>query len=491
MEWAEGYPAGSDYTFGYYRQLNPVFARFALATAGIAAPPIRTACELGYGQGVSAAMHAAASGAEWWGTDFMPGQAAYARTLAGPGAHLAEQSFAEFCARDDLPEFDFVCAHGIWSWVSAENRAVVVDFLRRKLRPGGIFYVSYNTEVGWAGLHPFRHLLLRHTELMSAPGTPPTEALRQAVPFLERVFAAQAVYAAQNPMAPAMLARIAQAPSAYHAHEYLGQHWNPMSHATVAAELAPAKLSYGCSARILDRVTSLTLLPQQRTLMDGIRDPGFRATVEEVLTGVRFRRDYWVKGPRTPGASEQAEVLADLRVVLVEPPDDVGAVRPNTHSGEVDLPAAMFRPLLDTLADHRPQRLGDLVEGLAAQGLGSRDVVQAALVLCDLGVLQPAHDDDAAVADAARPSAVLNARILARARHGGEIGHLASPATGGATEVTRLQQLLLLAEQDRASPAEQAGFAAATLGQPAAEMIAAAGRFHAGRRQVLRTQGVI
>ncbi len=490
MDWAEGYPAGSDYTFGYYRQLNPVFARFALAAAGIAMPPIRAACELGYGQGVSVAVHAAASGADWWGTDVMPGQAAYARALAGPGAHLAEQAFAEFCARDDLPELDFVCAHGIWSWVSAENRAVIVDFLRRKLRPGGVFYVSYNTEVGWAGLHPFRHLLLRHTELMSAPGTSRIEALRQAVPFLERVFAAQSVYAAQNPMAPAMLARMAQGPNAYHTHEYLGQHWNPMSLADVAAELAPAKLSHGCSARILDRVAALTLLPRQRTLVDGIQDPDFRATVEETLTGVRFRRDYWVKGPRRPGASEQAETLANLRVVLVEPACDVGAVRPSTHSGEVELPAAMFRPLLDILADHRPQRLGDMVEALASQGLGGRDVVQAALVLCDLGVLQPAHDDDASIAAAAGLSGALNARILERARHGGEIGHLASPVTGGATEVDRLQQLLLLAERDGASPAEQAGFAAAELDQLADGVQAAANRFHAGRRTVLRTQGV-
>jgi hypothetical protein len=490
MEWAEGYPAGSDYTFGYYRQLNPVFARFAMTTAGLAAPPMRTACELGFGHGVSAAMHQAASGADWWGTDFMPGQAAYAQALAGPAARLAEQGFAEFCNRTDLPDFDFVCAHGIWSWISAENRAILVEFLRRKLRPGGVFHVSYNAEAGWAGLRPFRHLLLRHTEVMSAASTNPVEAIRHALPFIARVFAAQSVYAAQNPAAPAMRARIAADVSVYHAHEYLGQHWNPMHVADVAAELAPAKLSYGCSGRILDRVAPLTLPPAQRALVDGIADPVLRETVFDLMGATRFRRDYWVKGPRTLGPAERAEALADLRVVLVAPPGEVAEIRPQTHAGEVTLPLPMFTPVLDAVSDHLPHRLGDIAEQLAPGGLGAHDVLQAVLVLCDLGTLQPAHDDDAAVERATAPVAALNARILARARHGGELGHLANPATGGGTEVSRLQQLLLAAEQGGADAAEQEAFAAEELSEAPAQVRQAAAQFHAGRRAVLRIQGV-
>jgi len=34
-------------------------------------------------------------------------------------------ALAEFVARDDLPEFDVIALHGIWSWISAENRAVM------------------------------------------------------------------------------------------------------------------------------------------------------------------------------------------------------------------------------------------------------------------------------------------------------------------------------------------------------------------------------
>src|ERR671924_18733 len=99
--WTLGYLAAAavDYTYGYYAELNPLRVKFAFLDAGLEPPDIRVACELGYGQGVSVNIHAAASNIEWWGTDFNPSQAAFAQSLAeaaGSGAHLYDQSFAEF-----------------------------------------------------------------------------------------------------------------------------------------------------------------------------------------------------------------------------------------------------------------------------------------------------------------------------------------------------------------------------------------------------------
>lgn len=103
-------------------------------------------------QGLSINIHCAASNVKWWGTDFNPGnQALFAKELAqtyANGAQVTDQAFAEFCAREDLPGFDYIGLHGIWSWVSDENRQVIVDFLRRKLKLGGVLYVSYNTLPG-------------------------------------------------------------------------------------------------------------------------------------------------------------------------------------------------------------------------------------------------------------------------------------------------------------------------------------------------------
>lgn len=56
-----------------------------------------TACELGFGQGLSTNIHAAAGPATWFATDFNPAQAANAQKVAqasNNGAHLYDQAFS-------------------------------------------------------------------------------------------------------------------------------------------------------------------------------------------------------------------------------------------------------------------------------------------------------------------------------------------------------------------------------------------------------------
>lgn len=69
-DWTAGYVADIGYTYGYYAELNPLRARLALLHAGFACPAtFENACELGFGQGLSVNLHAAASGVQWAGTN--------------------------------------------------------------------------------------------------------------------------------------------------------------------------------------------------------------------------------------------------------------------------------------------------------------------------------------------------------------------------------------------------------------------------------------
>lgn len=54
------------------------------------------------------------------------------------GVH--DDAFEDFVKRPDLPEFDFIGIHGIWSWISDEARQAMVDFVRKKLSVGGVLY---------------------------------------------------------------------------------------------------------------------------------------------------------------------------------------------------------------------------------------------------------------------------------------------------------------------------------------------------------------
>ena len=60
-DWTAGYVADIGYTYGYYTELNPALVRLAFLNAGLAFPHMGAACELGFGQGLSTNIHAAAS----------------------------------------------------------------------------------------------------------------------------------------------------------------------------------------------------------------------------------------------------------------------------------------------------------------------------------------------------------------------------------------------------------------------------------------------
>ena len=106
-DWTAGYVADIGYTYGYYPELNPARIALPLFASGWAPPAsMQTACELGFGQGLSINVHAAASDTQWYGTDFNPSQASFsqemARATGGGNCHVFDQAFAEFCQRSDL-----------------------------------------------------------------------------------------------------------------------------------------------------------------------------------------------------------------------------------------------------------------------------------------------------------------------------------------------------------------------------------------------------
>lgn len=460
QDWSAGYVSEIAYTYGYYPELNPLRARLALLSAGLLPPDIRTACELGFGQGLSVNIHAAAGGAAWHGTDFNPTQAVFAQDLArasGAAARLRDQAFAEFCADASLPEFDFIGLHGVWSWISDANREVLVDFLRRKLAVGGVLCLSYNTMPGWASFAPMRHLMAQHMGVLGSDGQGIAARIDGALEFAGRLFAAHPLFARANPLVAERLEAMRGHSRHYLAHEFFNRDWHPMHVATVAEWLAPAKLSYAGPAHLTEHVPALGLTPEQRRLLAEIPDRMFRETVRDFMLNTQFRRDLWVKGRREATPLQLAERLRAERVVLATPRAEVALALPGPL-GEVTLNPAIHAPLLDALADHAPREIGALP---APGGLGQ--LLEAVLLLCGAGHLAPAQED-AAIA-AARPAAGrLNAHLCAAARGSGDVGWLASPVLGGGVAVDRIAQLFLGARAaGLARPGAWASAACATL----------------------------
>jgi SAM-dependent methyltransferase len=458
-DWTAGYVADIGYTFGYYTELNPLRGKLAFLKTGLQYPEVKTACELGFGQGMSTNLHAAASGVEWYGTDFNPAQAAFAQEVAavsGAKAHLYDQAFDEFCGRSDLPDFDFIGLHGIWSWVNDENRHIIVDFVRRKLKVGGVLYLSYNTQPGWAATVPLRDLLTEHSDVMGASGQGIVKRIDDSIDFVQRMLDTKPLFAIANPQVVERMAKLKEQDRNYLAHEYFNRDWCPMPFSSAARWFKPAKLSFACSAVFLDHLDVVNLTPAQQTMLKEVPDPMFRETVRDFMVNQQFRRDYWVRGPRTMVQVERHEALKNLRMVLAKPRSAV-VLSVTGQTGEIKLAPEVYDAVLDVMADYQPRTLGQIQAALPQLSLPQ--LVEAAVVLAGVNALMAAQDDEA-IAAAMETSRRINAWAIQKSRGNNDLGYMASPVLGGGFSVGRFLQLFLLARSHgKTTPDQWALFA--------------------------------
>lgn len=455
-DWTAGYVTDIGYPYGYYTGLNPIRARLAFLSAGIIPPALGVHCELGYGQGLSANVHAAASGSRWHATDFNPCQAGFAQSLAlksGADVQLLDGTFEEFCNRADLPDFDSIGLHGVWSWISDSNRLVIVDFIRRKLKVGGVLYISYNTQPGWAAFAPMRHLMAEHAGKLGAAGHGIVNRINGALEFCEKLLVTNPVYALANPHIAERIAKMKGQDLNYIAHEYFNRDWHPMHFTEMANWLDPAKVSFACSAHYHDHIDALNLTSEQQMFLMKVQDKIFRETVRDFMVNQQFRRDYWVKGTRKLSPLEQGEAISSHKVMLAKPRADI-SLEVTGASGKVELLDAIYGPILDMLSDHRPRTLAEVEFAVKAAGVGVGQLLQAVLILTGTGAIE-AVQDDATIEKARKLTDKLNAHLLDKARGSGDVAHLASPVTGGGVMVSRVEQLFLLAiSQGKNSPVE-------------------------------------
>jgi SAM-dependent methyltransferase len=461
-EWNAGYVTDVNYTFGYYGELNPLRCRLPLLLTGRHAPKIENACELGFGQGLSVSIHAAAQpGINWYGTDFNPSQAAFASEmvrLAGVDAKLYDEAFAEFCNRKDLPDFDFICLHGIWTWISDENRGVLVDFIRRKLRPGGVLYVSYNTLPGWSASAPIRHLMKRHADVMSAPGQGVVSQTDAALGFIDQILALEPLYAKANPSAMERLQQVKGQDRKYLAHEYMNRDWHPMYFADMENWLSDAKVGFACSAYTLENLYDLNLTPAQAEFMRGIPDVSLRETIRDYCVNQQFRRDYWVRGVRALVGHEQVAALREERIVLTTAKDDL-PLKVRGAVGEASLIDQIYQPIYELLLDHKPHSIQELETHVAGKSVSFAQMSSALTILLGLGVIQPAAPGQDLNKAKTRTQA-LNKAISRRALSAGDIAYLASPVTGGGISAPRFNQLFWISKQNGGkTPSDWATFA--------------------------------
>lgn len=462
-DWTSGYVAGIDYTFDFHSQLTPALLEFGAMRQGhrhgLDGENL-TYCELGCGQGFSANLLAAANPhIGFHAMDFSPAHIAGARELAQEAGleniSFHERSFEDFGQAPDLPDsFDIIALHGVYSWVSAENRQYILRFISERLRPGGLVYISSNAQPGWAAAMPLRRLLAGRAEQGSGPLT---QRIQDAMDFARQLSAAGAGFFAGNPAASKRLKHMDAMPANYLAHEYFNKDWTPFHFEDLAAELAGAKLNFAGSVHPLDNIDSVRFTPQQQALLEAEPDPDRREGLRDMLVNEHFRSDIFVKGKlaHTPRGEIGAWFATPFALTRSY---SGGALKFHHRGRDLPLEQAQYAPVLKALA-----KGPETVRSLLDQGVfGTMDWGSITLMLtalagtgCITPCLPPKGLDKRAAACRA-----FNLAVCKRAEDSEALRFLASPVTGGGVELDRLEQLFLLARgEGLEAPADWAGLA--------------------------------
>ncbi|WP_209425461.1 class I SAM-dependent methyltransferase [Pararhodobacter sp. SW119] len=408
-DWSGGYVSDVEYVPGYYGEQAPAAMDLACIMSGV--EPARrpgtnapfTYCDIGCGLASTISALAAANPvAQFWGIDLMPAHIARAeafRTAAGiDNLTLVEADVVALAHAPgaDLPRFDYIALHGLFSWVSAEVRSGVIAFIDRFLKPGGLVYLGYNTMPGWTDTMPIQKLLIEYAATRQGPSA---ERIVDAAGFATRMQAAGARgldSGIGHKLFPDIeLPELRTRHYRYLAHEFLNAHWQPRYHIDVVRELAAAKLDFVGSTNLLENFDGIGLSEEAREVLGSVAPGPLRETLTDYFLDRRFRRDVFVRGRREISADTREAALGDVVLALSGPRPPPDKSDWPMLSARFTLKPEVYDPVFDRL-EKGPAAIEDLcalVEAAGESATGNELVG----MLVGLDLVQPVLHDVPAV----------------------------------------------------------------------------------------------
>ena len=417
-DWAEGYVADTVYPDRFFSELSPVWLNYVAAIGG--GCPIRldrrfTYLELGCACGTSLIANAAAfPQGEFHACEFNAAHVEQARrhaaALGADNIAFHEVPFQALLSRD-LPPLDFIVLHGVYSWVSAPVRQAILQIVHRRLRPGGLVYLSYNCLPGWSAEAPLRKLLI---EISAAETGDTRHRAERALRSLQRLSGQKLRYFTANPAAAAAVDAYAGSPSSYLVHEFLNEAWEPFYASDVADELDQAGARFLGSATLVDNYPDLVVSGQAAAAIAELRTERQRQLAVDFAVNRRFRRDVFVRGGAGRGGAADGRHLGATVIGSLDP--EGIAAKTVVPRGAIAFRDEFVRDL-QGLMRAGSMTMNDVVANLAGNGRSRAEVARNVAFLVAAGKLMPfarARTGPATPIDG-RPTSKVVERALRRA----------------------------------------------------------------------------
>jgi SAM-dependent methyltransferase len=331
-----------------------------------------------------------------------------------------------------LPPFDYIVVEGIYSWVPLRERAFVLAFVRKFLRPGGAVVVSYNARPGWNRLDLFRRLFREATHGMRAE---PRQRLAIARDIYARLLDARAASVVAAGLSAAAFAELANVPEDALVADYLNDYAEPLYVTEVAADFAAVECVLAGTADMAQSLVQAIPHEPFKSALERLPTIPGRELAKDMLFDTRFRRDIFIRGGQRLVADNHDMVMNGLAFAL-EQPAELVRYEGRAPFGDMRFDNPHAHKLVDSLA-RGPMTLGQLVSQDTKADF--QTVVANVHALIITGQLRPVYRG---TSEAAKGARALQAAIRGRAVTDEAIGFLPSPL-GTAFAVPVADQVLM------------------------------------------------
>ncbi|HEY9271685.1 methyltransferase regulatory domain-containing protein [Achromobacter sp.] len=287
--------------------------RAIAALYGLSAPPVESArvLELGCAAGGNLLPFAVAHpDAHIVGIDLSPQQVEAGQSIV-KAMGLQNLELRAMSITDITPEFgqfDYIIAHGVFSWVPPEVRQAIMRVCRENLTPEGVAYISYNTYPGWKASDIVRDAMI----LNSFGANSPQERLKRAKDVLGML---EHGLSSGNPMGTALQQAVRQLrkhSDYYLMHEHLEAVNAPCYFLEFVAAAQEAELVYLADAEPQSSIAS-NFGDNVAVLHNALSADAPREMREQYLDfaiGRQFRKSLLVHADRAGSILEQPEANA-------------------------------------------------------------------------------------------------------------------------------------------------------------------------------------
>ena len=230
---------------------------------------------------------------------------------------------------EELGRFDYIVAHGVYSWIPAPVREATMSLCRRLLQPNGIAYISFNTRPGWRVRGMLREILLYHVRGVEDPVARLNKA-GEMIELLCATLADQPQPLSKHLALEANYLRTAHPSYVYH--EYLEAFNEPVLISEFLDQAQRHGLRFLGEAQLYTMFAS-SLGPQVEAFLDRFEDQPIHEQYLDMLTQRTFRQTLLCHGEVTPEYDIDLSLLDQFACYAnLQPPEKLDLRRPHAQA---------------------------------------------------------------------------------------------------------------------------------------------------------------